>query len=218
MKKAVKFISLVLIIFFAIIAFFAIRDKLDLRVEEEADMEKTETREPEYKTYTSAVYKFSLSFPEGYEAVETSPQEINIVREGYRADVATSIYLIRSGPDSGIQSFEEFVLDQSRLLCSAESANNSVECTRIDDVVRIAPFVSAKGISGQVFYLKAFEISSTLGKKVETRRGPFYTFNTSASTPNEMSFVSVGNPIIRKADQANTKLIEEIAKSFDFKP
>src|SRR3989344_1636158 len=136
----------------------------------------------------------------------------------YRIETLVEISLVKSGDDTGIQSFEEFVLDGSRELCAINHALLSLSCTRIDDIVRIAPFMSDAGTNGQVFYLKAEVKENTTGKTLGKRRGPFYTFNTSPSTPNEMSFVAIYNPVVLDAEDANEDLIESIAKSFVYRP
>ncbi|OHB02875.1 MAG: hypothetical protein A2920_00325 [Candidatus Zambryskibacteria bacterium RIFCSPLOWO2_01_FULL_43_17] len=220
MTKSTKFISLLLVLIALAVSWFVVRERLDLGNKSE-DEKLTPAIVVERKPilYRSEIYGFSFSYPEGYELTVESPEKISVGRKNIRGiETLVEISLVKSGDDTGIQSFEEFVLDGSRELCAINHALLSLSCTRIDDIVRIAPFMSDAGTNGQVFYLKAEVKENTTGKTLGKRRGPFYTFNTSPSTPNEMSFVAIYNPVVLDAEDANEDLIESIAKSFVYRP
>lgn len=171
----------------------------------------------EQQKYENSTYGFSFSYPEGYKLLSSSPELITIGRETLRGvDPLVQIVLVKSGTDIGVTPYDEFVIDSAREYCITKKANSSSECTRIDDVVNIAPFKSKSGIAGQVFYLKYEETNFETGKITKGRRGPFYTFNTSPSTPNEMSFLMIYNPISIPAEKANADLIRGIAESYKY--
>lgn len=219
MSKSTKFISFFLILIALAVSWFVVRERLDLGNRENEDPAPAVVIERKPILYRSEKYGFSFSYPEGYELTVESPEKISVGRKNIRGiDTLVEISLVKSGDDTGIQSFEEFVLDGSRELCAINHTALTFSCSRIDDVVRIAPFTTTLGFKGQVFYLKAEVKDNKTGKSLGKRRGPFYTFNTSLSTPNEMSFLAIYNPVTLDADDANEDLILSIAKSFVYKP
>ena len=164
--------------------------------------------------YKNEKYGFSFSYTDPYVVSEINGEQVFVGKQNLKNfEPVAFIYLVKNLPETQIQSFEEFVLDQSRLVCSSQTTTESVLCTRIDDVVKIAPFTSVDGARGQVFYLKGELTNNSNGKVSTIRRGPFYTFNTSANTPNLMSFIMIGNPIGKTAEAANTAVIKAIADS-----
>ena len=102
----------------------------------------------------------------------------------------------------------------SRVACGKETAEIIRTCLRIDDVVKISPFKSDSGVSGQGFYLKGEEVNKLTGKTSTIRRGPIYTFNNSLNTPNRMSFILISNPFDKTVEEGDKNLIEKVAKTF----
>lgn len=165
------------------------------------------------KTYSSSKYGFSFSYPENLEIVVSADEILLGKRGANNFEPKVIVEVLKSSSEIEIQSFEEFVLDASREACSIETESIIQTCTRIDDVVRIAPFKSEPGVAGQVFYLKGEEKDKKTGKTQSMRRGPFYTFNTSLNTPNQMSFILIGNPFEKSPDEADSPLIKSVANS-----
>ncbi len=215
MSKSVKFfIVLILIVLTASFWFMNSKNKPEKTETENPPVSTIPKAEQTFKTYVSDSYDFSFSYPDPYEVNETSTEDISIGRRSLNTvEPLVSVYVLKSSPEIEIQSFEEFVLDAARLACSIETSSTIQSCTRIDDVVKIAPFSTHSGIQGQVFYLKGEETNKTTGKSKTIRRGPFYTFNTSSNTPNRMSFVMVGAPVTKSPEVVNLDLIKSVALS-----
>ena len=166
------------------------------------------------KTYMSSTYGFSFSYPDSLDIKEFSPERISIGTKGIAVfKNLVDISIIKGGPDNKAQSFEEFVLDESRLACSSITIASSLYCTRIDDVFSIKPFTSSAGGSGQVFYLKAEGKKVSTGISVSERRGPFYTFNTSSFTPNMMSFLLINGSEDKDSSELDLYVIGVIVNS-----
>ncbi len=220
MSKSTKVFGSIIIILGLVIIWLIFREKFpqDKPVVEDNKPRTGETLPLQTAQSYISSYGFSFNYPEGYRLLEASPELLSIGRETTRGvDPLVQIVLVKSGPDTGLMPFEEFVIDAAREYCITKKANSSSLCTRIDDVVNIAPFVSKGGVPGQVFYLKYEETEFDSQKTTRGRRGPFYTFNTSPSTPNEMSFLMVYNPISITAEKANLPLIESVAESLVYK-
>jgi hypothetical protein len=215
MSKGSKFFLIICIIGALAVAWFVLNRNSNLTTKPKLlEPTASQTIVKKTKTYTSSVYGFSFSYPDNLDIDESSPEHISVGRKGVSIfNSLVDITLIKSSPEIQVQSFEEFVLDQSRLACSYNISSVSQLCTRIDDLVKIKPFTSKTGIYGQVFYLKADEKTIATGKIVSKSRGPFYTFNTSIATPNSMSFILISNPINKDPSNADLPVIEAVANS-----
>lgn len=220
MSRSSKIFTLIIIILGLIIMWLVYHDRFAKTGDKPTPIEVPSVNVPlvrEQQKYENSTYGFSFSYPEGYKLLAPSPELMTIGRETLRGvDPLVQIVLVKSGTDTGVTPYEEFVIDGAREYCISKKANSSSECTRIDDVVNIAPFKSKSGVAGQVFYLKYEETNFETGKTTRGRRGPFYTFNTSLSTPNEMSFLMIYNPISIPAEKANEALIRGVAESYRY--
>jgi hypothetical protein len=124
--------------------------------------------------------------------------------------------IIKSRTGILAQTIDEFVLDAARDWCSArsEAARTwKLDCMTLDTFVSIRPFESDYGVSGQVFYLIAERRDVAPGRADNVRIGPFYTFNTSDKTPNQLSFLMIYAPVSVRAEDANEALVRGIARS-----
>jgi len=222
MTRSTKILTVVVVILGIAVAWLLLRERLPQVKEPEVGTPPQVENKPvpqEEFIYKNEKYGFRFSYMAGYKVLEASPEIISIGKESRGGfSPLAQVVLVRSGPDTGVLAFEEFVIDSAREYCMSKKADSSSECTRIDDVVNIAPFKSASGVSGQVFYLRYEETNFETGKVVKGRRGPFYTFNTSPSTPNEMSFIMIYNPISITAEKADEMFIGTIASSFVYRP
>jgi len=198
-------------------SWFYVRDRLDITSTEKPVATIPIKKLPiVLKKYVSNQYGFSFSYPDTFNLEEYNPDQITIGREGIiQTTHIVDVSILKSSTDIQIQSFDEFVLDTARDACSYKTNATVVTCTRIDDVVNIKPFTSDSGAQGQVFYLKGSERNSKTGKSAIIRRGPFYTFNTTASTPNSMSFIMIHNPVQLDPSAADLQTIEVVAKSYE---
>jgi len=216
MNKSIKFFIVLIVIILAVSFWFVNKKNIPDKQEVNNPPITIPKAEQTFKTYFSDRYDFSFKYPDPYVISESSDEDISIGRESISStEPLVAVYLLKSSPEIEIQSFEEFVLDAARLACSIETSSSLQSCTRIDDVVKIAPFTTSSGIKGQVFYLRGEEKNNSTGKTSNIRRGPFYTFNTSSNTPNRMSFVMVGNPVTKSPEEANLDLIKSVALSID---
>ncbi len=218
MTKSTKIFTAIIVALGLVIIWLVFRDRFPQTPEVVQEVPKEIEEKPiprEEYLYKNDKYGFRFSYQEGYKILEASPELISLGRETIRGiDPIVQIVLVRSGTDTGIMSFEEFVIDAAREYCISRKAETISECTRIDDVVNIAPFKTDSGVAGQVFYLKYEETDIESQNTTRGRRGPFFTFNTSSKTPNEMSFIMIYNPISIPAEKANEDVIRFVAKSF----
>jgi hypothetical protein len=114
------------------------------------------------------------------------------------------------------QTIDEFVLDAARDWCSARSQATGtwkLDCMTLDTFVSIRPFESDYGVPGQVFYLIAERRDVAPGRADNVRIGPFYTFNTSDKTPNQLSFLMIYGPVSIRAEDVDEELVSSIARS-----
>jgi len=217
MNSSTKFLATICILTAAIFGFYSVKNKLHVGSESPnpVPIKTVPGVQIKNKTYTNSNYKFSFEYP-GYLELQEYGKDASVIgrRSTLQFTPLVDVSVIKSGTEIGLQSFDEFVLDEARIACSSRSATIVFTCTRIDDIVKIKPFTSTNKIQGQVFYLKAEEKNITTGKTTNKRRGPFYTFNTSANTPGVMSFVMINNPTTLDADKADLTSIEVVAKSF----
>jgi hypothetical protein len=124
--------------------------------------------------------------------------------------------IIKSRTGILAQTVDEFILDAARDWCSARSQASGtwkLDCMTLDTFVSIRPFESDSGAPGQVFYLIAERRDVAPGRADNVRIGPFYTFNTSDKTPNQLSFLMVYSPVSIRAEDADEGLVQDIARS-----
>ncbi len=215
MKAGTKFFVVTVILVTVVGSWFYVRSRLGIvsapKPTPSAPVVKTPTV---FALYTSSKYGFSFSYPNTLELTEYNPEQINIGRKGsVRVTPLVEVSIIKSSPEIQVQSFDEFVLEAAREACSYKTATIELSCNRLDDIAKIKPYTSSKGAKGQVFYLKGEEKDIKTGKTMTARRGPFYTFNTTARTPNHMSFLMINNPVQTDVTSADLGAIESIADS-----
>jgi hypothetical protein len=157
------------------------------------------TAEPD--VYKSSAFSFSFRH-EGLVVTEESSSRIAIrnANEGASNPIAY-VDVIIEGADAEVP-YEQFVLDETRLLCGESSPGAS--CSEINDLSLI---VNQNGLSAQKFFL-VFEEN---GNKRD--KGPFLAFNFSENTPGLVSFVLVRPPL---TNLGSVDAIEDIAASIDF--
>lgn len=215
MKAGTKFFVVTVILVTVVFSWFYVRNRLGIVSEQKsvptAPVVKTPTV---FAQYSSANYGFTFSYPNTLLLTEYNPEQINIERKGsVRTTPLVEISIIKSSSEIQVQSYDEFVLEAAREVCSYKTTTVELSCNSLDDIARIKPFTSSKGAKGQVFYLKGKEKDLKTGITVTARRGPFYTFNTTAKTPNHMSFLMINNPVHTDVPSADIETIEAVADS-----
>jgi hypothetical protein len=154
--------------------------------------------------YKSNLYLFSFAYDHNILSVsEETPEKIVIknVATSTNENPIAVVELIIESRDVEVP-FEQFVLDESRLLCSKTDPEFS--CKEIND---LSSFTNASGIEATKFYMMLEEGGSSREK------GPFIAINNSPNTPGKISFILVHPPL---QNAGSVKVIESIANALKF--
>ena len=211
MKQGIKFFIILVLIVVIGVLFFQYKKQNDSHSVSPVSTTTSPTTSTK-KTYTSKKYKFSFSYPSTYEVMEYTPEHISVGNKttlGF--DSLADIAFILSEPDTQ-STFEEFALDEARLLCDADGPNESLSCPEIKD---LKSFTTGKLVDGSEFYTITQLKNLRTGTIVKGTKGPFIALNTTDLTPR-MSLLLISNPIVQDVTAVNTTFIEAIARSVQF--
>jgi len=201
-NKGTKFLIGLLVVVIIILTAFLLRDKFsEKEVAPEGDVPKTEVAEK--KVFTNEKYGFSLSFKNSLSAKRLSDRQFSIINGGEEV-VLEGVVLDNVG-ESELQSYEEFVLDSSRLLC-AEQLESESKCLLIED---ISPLTSGAGVTGEVFYIRGVEQNSG------DLRGPVFAFNVSDENSGTVSALLIFSPFNQTFSQGRDDLVREIVDTIE---
>lgn len=199
-KKILIVLSVVIV---AVILLSFLSGKLPKETEEDVYVAEV-VKEQVPGFYESETFGFSFRYPEELFLQEASTTSIVLIEtiESKGAIVEVDVISLE-GAD---MPFEQFALDESRLLCGKISP--LYFCSEVRD---ISSYTNENGKEAIKFYVVLDEDSS--GGKVSKEKGPFYAFNISEKTPGKMSFVLVRPPLHKAGSVAE---INETASKFNF--
>ncbi len=210
MKQTVKFIIILILIAIIGVLFFQYKKQSTITTINSTSTTPVVSAE---KVYVSKTYGFSFSYPNNYDLMEYNSQSVaigNKTATGFNR--IAEIQLTESEP--GTESmFEEFVLDEARGKCMADSPGGGTFCKEIKD---LKPFIASSRIGGQEFYVILERVGKDGFVTDTNKAGPFVAFNTSEITAQMSAlliFYPPGNPI----SAMSTNLVESIARSITFK-
>ncbi len=154
--------------------------------------------------YENETFGFSFRYPEELFLQESSTSSVVLIETLESKGVIVEIDVISAeGVD---MPFEQFALDESRLLCGKISP--LFFCSEVSD---ISSYTNENGKSAIKFYVTLEEDTSE--GKTSREKGPFYAFNISEKTAGKMSFVLV-RPPLHKA--GSVEEINLVAKELSF--
>lgn len=201
-NKGTKFLISLLVVIIIILAAFLFRDKFSKK-EVVPEGSVLETKVAEKEVFTNEKYGFSLSFKSSLSAKKLSDRQFSIINGGEEV-VLEGVVLDNAG-ESELQSYEEFVLDSSRLLC-AEQLESESKCLLIED---ISSFTSSAGVTGEIFYIRGIEPNSG------DLRGPVFAFNVSDESSGTVSALLIFSPFNQTFSQGRDGLVREIVDTIE---
>ena len=211
MKQGIKFFIILVLIVVIGVLFFQYRKQHTVDIKPSVST-PTPTTTQTKKVYTSKTYKFSFSYPSMYEVMEYTPEHISVGNKtSLGFDSLVDIAFILSEPDTQ-STFEEFALDEARLLCDADGPNESLSCPEIKD---LKSFTTGKLVDGNEFYTITQLKNLRTGTIVKGTKGPFIALNVTDLAPR-MSVLLISNPIVRDVTTDSTNFVEAIARSIQF--
>jgi len=162
--------------------------------------------------YRSAAYGFSFAYPEEYEALEYTEENVAIGRstpQGF--DALVEVRLMQSTDGVTYTNYEDFLYERARLACAADGPNESISCTTVQ---REEAFENESGLTGTLFYLEEVHTNLTDNSITTSVEGPFLAFNLSANAPEDQFMALIIHPpVTLSPETVNTDLIRSIANS-----
>lgn len=175
----------------------------------------TESEVPLQQIFTSDLYGFTFTVPEGYEFKEYAEESISIghtlVPDGFESVADVRVY--GAGEEAGYTSYDDFVFNTLHNMCAADGPSESIYCDTVDTK---EPFVNAQNLQGEIVYLHRVHEDLQTHEKSEERFGPIYVFNIAANAPRSaFSILAVEPPMNSPVDAINSVQIRAIAESIE---
>lgn len=165
--------------------------------------------------YTSAVYSFTVEYPDSFDLREYIPEFVAIGRaegEGFRAAVELSVEMGETEGADADTSFEQFVIERARVSCAADGPGMSLQC---GDVIQRQPFSTRSGEPGIAFHLEHLTTRPGTAEVLDRdTRGPFFALALSPADREAEHAVLIIRPAVTLSpEQVDGALIRAIAES-----
>lgn len=134
-------------------------------------------------TYINTAYGYQFQYDSPNTVNEYTPEQVDVGRANATGgfDALAGVEVIKSGEETEFDSFDEFVIARSTLLCDADGPDETLSCPNVigTDVV-----ITYKGLSGVRIDLELRYENRATGQVATSTFGSVYAFNIGPNVPD----------------------------------